>query len=137
MQSLNTDATLNVHVEEQWSRVIGAESLLASWLGGSLLLLGNALLFFHMVAASGSLGIDRSIAGIIATGFVVVSVMVLLPAAHSYRLRSRKAVANLPTSLQTTESRVKTWNNIISTLLCVLFVFVGAVIVHGSVAALS
>jgi len=115
--------------------MIGSESLLASWVGASLLLLGNALLFFHMVNVSSSLEVSRPLAGLIATGFVIVSVLVLLIATSSYRIRSEKAVNNLPSRLQLFEDKVKGWNNVVSSLLCVLFLFVGAVIVYGSAMA--
>lgn len=133
MSSLKgTTAAHNIQVEELWSRVIGSESLLASWLGTSLLLLGNALLFFHMVTVSESLEVSRPLAGSIATGFVSLSVIVLLVAISSYRIRSQQAVDNLPLRLQSFEDRVKGWNNIVSSLLCFLFIFVGCVIIYGS-----
>ena len=41
-----SNATHNMQVEEQWSRMIGSESLLAAYIRASLLLLGNTLLFY-------------------------------------------------------------------------------------------
>lgn len=132
MSSLEKSEEKQIQVEELWSRVIGSESLLASWIASSLLLLGNALLFFHMVSASKSVEVSRPLAGIIATGFVILSVMVLLVSTRSYRTRSKEAVGKLPTSLKPFERSVKGWNNTMSGMLCALFVFVGFVIVYDS-----
>ncbi len=78
-----------------WGRVVGAEGNLAGWLNASLLLLGNALLFYHMVT-SRTLEANRRQAGLIACAFVAASLGVLLTGTATYVNHTRGALSDLP-----------------------------------------
>lgn len=123
----------NIQNDQIWSRAIGSESLLASWLNASLLLLGNALLFYHMVTMSQTPDVSHPVAGCIATGFLVVSTLILFVCTSSYRFRSTRVVELLPEKARSRERRIQRWNNMVTTLLCLVFLFVGGIILYGSV----
>ena len=88
--------------EVLWTRVVGSENLLSSWLNASLLLLGNALIFYHM-ANTQTIEASKPVAGLIATAFVLTSLAILLSSIRAYYLRAPSAAANLPEHVRVVE----------------------------------
>ena len=84
-----------MHVNNnEWSRVTAAESQLSDWFSSCMLLVANALIFFHL-ARKKSFELSQGKAAIIAVAFMLAAVAVLGAAIASYHIRIKSAMVLL------------------------------------------
>ena len=120
---------------ERWARAVGSEGLLAAWVSASLLLMGNALIFFH-IAKVHSLEITPALASVLALALIAGSALLVVGSTFSYASRSAQSIGTLPPAAQKSERRTASFVFLFSTVMCVLICAIGLVMVRGSLSPL-
>jgi hypothetical protein len=90
---------------EAWTRAVGAETLLANWFAASLVLMANALIFFHMARVK-TLELKAGPAGLIAFGLIMGSIVLMIGSTCIYAHRSLAAADHLPKRDTRNERRI-------------------------------
>ena len=120
---------------ESWTRAIGAESLLSSWAGTSMLLLANALIFFHMARVR-SLEVGKGQAAFVAVVLIAAGVAVQIGSTVVYGQRARRAIQHLPITEQVAERNYHRAILAFCATMCLVLVLIAFVVLRGSWAPL-
>jgi len=129
------DVEMGEKTAERWARVVGSEGLLAAWVSASLLLMGNALIFFHMAKVH-SLEIAPALAAGLALALIAGSALLVVGSTFSYASRSARSIEALPPAAQNSERRTAGFVFVFSTVMCVVICAIGLVMMRGSLSPL-
>ena len=102
---------------------MATETLLNSWFSGSMLLLANAFIFFHMARVR-SLELNSRTAALVAVVLIVAGALMLLGSICVYRIRMGEAARSIPMPLRREEG-VFAW--------CTLVLFIFIMVVFCSI----
>jgi len=111
--------------EEPLLPILPTESALAGWFSGTMLLLTNALVFFHLAKVR-TLEMQPAVAGVVATSMILLSVFMLIWSMCVYAWRLRHIIRDDKTVAKH-ENRLIPLSTIgLFLLICLLFLFIAA-----------
>ena len=101
-----------------------------------MLLLANALIFFHMARVQ-SLELNTRVAALIAVSLIVTGALMLLGSILVYSMRVRKAAPDLPPLLRNQEVAFARCTLVLFVFIMVVFSSIAWIISHGSLSTLE
>ena len=123
--------------QADWTNVLGTESLLCAWFSSCMLLLANALLFFHMSRVK-SIVLSAPTASLMAISFIIIGVALLVTALVCYGVRATKATALLRhAQLRNKEKSITITHIVLFSFIVLLFLSVVFVIAKDSLPVLE
>jgi hypothetical protein len=112
-------------------KVFFPESLMASWLGASFLLMTASLLFYHMTRIK-SLEMDPRIAGIFAVSLILIALMLTVATLFPYYERIGTAIEQKELKYPSREQRYRNLYLSIGIILAIIEFSISIAIIRGS-----